>query len=375
MTSPKALSADTFFACSSCGHPYPQEGFPFRCSNCGGHFDFIDPLDFKQPESPSIDRGMSRYRNSFPLLSETPYVSLGEGGTPLVEVQQEQRSIFLKCEHLNPTGSFKDRGTAVLISALLEQGVTKALEDSSGNAGASLAAYAARAGIEATVFVPGYASGPKQAQIQAYGARVVPIPGPRSAVAEAVMQEAESGGIYASHTYLPHGIAGMATIAYELVEQLGTAPAAVLAPVGQGTLFLGLYRGFLALREAGVIEEIPKLVAVQAQACAPIWAVFKAGATGLEWVQEGTTVAEGIRILHPLRGDRILEALDDSGGMVVAVEEDDILPARDELASRGLYVEPTSAVVWAALAQCLPQLDDPVVLVLTGHGLKSAPPS
>ena len=363
---------EPIFACSSCGQAYPQEGFPFRCSNCGSHFEYINPLQFKQPGSSSADRGMGRYRNTFPLRSGTPLVSLGEGGTPLIEVKQGQRSIFLKCEHLNPTGSFKDRGTAILISALLEQGVTKAIEDSSGNAGASFAAYAARAGIEATVYVPDYASGPKKAQIEAHGALVVPIPGPRSAVSEAVEQEAGKDRVYASHTYLPHGIAGMATIAYELVEQLGRAPGTVLAPVGQGTLFLGLYRGFLALREAGVIQEIPKLVGVQAQACAPIWAVFKAGATGLEWVQEGTTVAEGIRILHPLRGDRILEVLDESGGMAIAVEEDEILPARDELAGRGLYVEPTSAVVWAALAQCLPQLNDPVVLVLTGHGLKSS---
>lgn len=362
-----------FFACSSCGQAYPQKGFPTRCSNCGSHFEFIDPLPFKQPDSSLTDRSIGRFRDTFPLRLGTPFISLGEGNTPLIMVKEGQRAIYLKCEHLNPTGSFKDRGTAVLISALVEQGVKKALEDSSGNAGASFAAYAARAGIEATVYVPDYASGPKKAQIQAHGARVVPIAGPRSAVSDAVQQEAKKGEIYASHTYLPHGIAGMATIAYELVSQLGKAPGTILAPVGQGTLFLGLYRGFLALQEAGVIDSIPKLVAVQAQACAPIWSVFKAGATGLEWVQEGTTVAEGIRILHPLRGDRILEAIDESGGMAIAVEEDEILPARDELAGRGLYVEPTSAVVWAALAQCLPQLDDPVVLMLTGHGLKSTP--
>jgi threonine synthase len=262
-----------------------------------------------------------------------------------------------------------------LISALVGQGVTHALEDSSGNAGASFAAYAARAGIEATVYVPEYASGPKQSQIQAYGARVVPIPGPRSAVTEAVQREVEKEGVYASHTYLPHGIAGMATIAFELVEQLGVSPGAVVAPLGQGTLFLGLHRGFLALRDAGVIKKLPKLVGVQAQACAPIWAVFTAGAAGLGWIQEGTTVAEGIRILHPLRGDAILAALDESDGLMVAVAEQDILPARDQLACQGLYVEPTSAVVWAALPQCLDQIEDPVVLVLTGHGLKSAAPA
>ncbi|TFH37790.1 MAG: pyridoxal-phosphate dependent enzyme, partial [Anaerolineales bacterium] len=337
------------FACVNCRQAFPQDGFPYTCPNCGGHFDFADPLRFMPPDASTNERGIVRYRQSFPLSSTTPFISLGEGDTPLVEVHRDQRTVFLKCEHLNPTGSFKDRGTAVLISTLLAQGVTSALEDSSGNAGASFAAYAARAGIEATVFVPDYASGPKVAQIQAYGARVVRILGPRSAVAEAVQRKAGKDGVYASHAYLPHGLAGMATIAYELVEQLGKVPGAIVMPVGQGTLFLGVYRGFRALHQAGVIESLPKMVGVQAQACAPIWAVFHAGAAGLGLVQEGPTLAEGIRIVHPLRGDRILAALDESGGMMVAVDEADILPARDQLAGQGLYVEPTSAVVWAAL--------------------------
>lgn len=315
---------------------------------------------------------MGRYLQSLPLTPGAPFISLGEGDTPIVELERDSRCMYIKCEYQNPTGSFKDRGTAVLINALADKAVKKAVEDSSGNAGASFAAYAARAGIEATVFIPEYASGPKKAQIEAYGAQVMRIPGPRSAVTEAVQKEADSGKVYASHTCLPHGIAGMATIAYELVEQLGGAPGAVITPVGQGSLFLGLHRGFLALKDAGVIHELPKLVGVQALACAPIWAVYRSGAAGLTWVQEGETLAEGIRIFHPLRGDLILEALDECGGMMVAVDEEDIIPARDELARHGLYVEPTSAVVWAALEQCFRELEDPVVLVLTGHGLKSS---
>jgi threonine synthase len=138
---------------------------------------------------------------------------------------------------------------------------------------------------------------------------------------------------------------------------------------------LGIHRGFDALKRAGVIDQLPKLIGVQAQACAPIWAVFHAGAAGLEWVQEGDTVADGIQILHPLRGDAILSAVEESGGTMLQVAEEEILPARDELASFGFYLEPTSAVVWAAVKQCLPDLEDPVALVLTGHGLKSNPSS
>jgi len=162
----------------------------------------------------------------------------------------------------------------------------------------------------------------------------------------------------------------MATVAYELVEQLGRAPGAVIVPAGQGTLLLGMGRGFQALQRAGVIDALPQLVGVQVRACAPLWAVHHYGPGMLGWVQEGETLAEGVRIRHPLRGDAILALVEQSGGTFVAVDEDDILLGRDELARRGLYVEPTSAIVWAALHETLTDLPDPVVVILTGSGYK-----
>jgi threonine synthase len=282
-----------------------------------------------------------------------------------------QETAFFKCEHLNPTGSFKDRGSLVLVSALAALRVTEAVEDSSGNAGASFAAYCARAGIRATVFVPASASGPKRAQIEAYGARVVPVSGPRSAASEAAQRAVGGRTAYASHAHQPHGLAGMATIAFEIVEQLGGAPGSVFVPVGQGTLLLGLSRGFDALRAAGTIDGVPQLVGVQAQACAPLWAVARAGGVGLGFVQEGETVAEGIRIRSPLRGDALLEAVRRSGGTWVAVPEEAILEGRSALARLGLYVEPTSAVVWAALAAAGADVRRPIVAVLTGSGFKT----
>ncbi len=360
------------FRCSGCGAAWPAGGFPYRCQTCSGLYDFARPLPAAVLQSPGeIGRGLACFKRSLPLPPETDLISLGEGGTPLVACDLQGRAIHLKCEHLNPTGSFKDRGSAVLVSALAAMGVEAAVEDSSGNAGASFAAYAARAGIRARVFVPDYASGPKRAQIERYGAEVVRVLGPRSAASQAVRRAAEAGAIYASHAYLPHGLAGMATIAFELVAQLGRAPGAVVMPVGQGTLLLGVYRGFQALRQAGAIERLPRMVGVQARACAPLWAVHTAGAAGLGWVQEGRTIAEGIRIRQPLRGDQVLQAIEASRGTVVAVDEEQIHEGHQALARKGFFVEPTSAVIWPALEALLADDVQPVVAVLTGVGYKA----
>jgi threonine synthase len=297
-------------------------------------------------------------------------ITLGEGDTPLLRNEIGGKTVSFKCEQLNPTGSFKDRGSMVLVSALAALGVQEAVEDSSGNAGASFAAYAAKAGIRARVFVPSYASGPKQAQIEAYGAEVVRVEGPRSAASDAVRREAERGEVYASHVFLPHGIAGMATIAFEIVAQLGEAPGSVVVPVGHGSLILGVHRGFEAMMRQGRIDRLPSLVGVQAQACAPIWALFKGDKNEAGLVHEGMTVAEGIRILHPVRAESVLAAVERSGGLLLAVSEDSIVEGRDALGRLGLYVEPTSAVVWPALLHLLNDLQDPIVVVLTGSGLK-----
>jgi threonine synthase len=320
-------------------------------------------------------RGIARFRAALPIAPEAPLISLGEGGTPLLSVQVGMRVLHFKCEQLNPTGSYKDRGTAVLVSALSSAGATEAVEDSSGNAGASFAAYAARARMGARVFVPSSASGPKRSQIEAYGAELVPIAGPRSAASEAARRAADGGAVYASHAYMPHGMAGVATIAYEIVEQLGRAPGAVIVPVGHGGLLVGVYRGFDALLRAGAISAPPRMIGVQAQACAPVWAAYKSGGPGLSLVQEGETRAEGIRVRFPVRGDAVLGAVEATGGTIIAVTEEELLRAWDVLGRAGFNVEPTSAVVWTAATLLLEDLPDPTVAILTGSGFKALPDS
>jgi threonine synthase len=360
--------AGSVFKCTSCGREYGLDYGAAGCPVCGGVVDLREPLCFDPALVDGRAQGLWRYRHALPLPPEVAPVTLGEGGTPLVAFELGGRTVHFKLEFEQPTGSFKDRGMAALFTALRASGVAEAIEDSSGNAGASFAAYAARAGLRARVFVPEAASGPKRAQIAAYGAEIVAVPGPRSRAAEAALQAVRAGAHYGSHVYNPIGLAGNATAAFEIWEQLGHAPEAVVLPLGHGTLFLGLHRGFKALLAAGVIERLPRLVGVQALACAPIWAVHRYGRDGLALAREGQTAAEGIRVVHPVRGDAVLAAVVESGGDLVAVDEPAIQAGHNALARLGLYVEVTSAVVWEALAG----YSGEVVAILTGSGLKSA---
>jgi threonine synthase len=196
--------------------------------------------------------------------------------------------------------------------------------------------------------------------------------GPRSNAADAAQRAAGKGATYASHAYLPFNIPGYATLAYELLEQLGQPPGTVVMPVGQGGLFLGIVRGFENLFNNGLIQKMPKLVGVQALACAPLWTLYAHGSIGLELSGEVPTIAEGIRVRYPVRGDAVIRACSDFGAELLAVEEAEILPGSDKLAKSGFYVELTSAVVWNALEQGLSRWEEPVVAVLTGNGLKTA---
>jgi threonine synthase len=354
--------------CSQCNAQYPDAGIPYRCPDCGGIYDWEGIPEF---DSSKIDirlPGIWRYGHIIGLPVDMQMVTLGEGNTPLIDSQIEGCKVAWKLEYLNPTGSYKDRGSAVLLSFIKNRGAKLAVEDSSGNAGASFAAYAARAGIKARVFVPQSASGPKRVQIEAYGAEMMVIPGPRSAAAEAVKLEADQGAVYASHAYLPMGMMGNACIAFEIASQLGT-PGTVISPIGHGSLLLGVIRGFASLMQARVIERMPVLIGVQAQACAPVWAEY----THFEGkTDEGQTLAEGVRVRNPVRSMALQAEMAGNQNRILAIREDKILPGRDCLARMGLYVEPTSAIVWDALMQVIGKVPEPIVVLLTGSGFKYA---
>ncbi|MCS7287278.1 MAG: pyridoxal-phosphate dependent enzyme [Anaerolineae bacterium] len=356
------------FTCSACGRSYPPTTTLWRCP-CGGYFNLRNPKPFAHHR---IHRGtfsLWRYRESLPEVGEI--VSMGEGLTPLVEAEWRGMPLHFKLEYLSPTGSFKDRGTAVLVSFLKSAGIKEVVEDSSGNAGASLAAYAARAGIKARIFVPAHASPAKKAQIAIYGAELVEVKGPREEAARAVWEEAEKGYYYASHYYNPLILEGMKTVAYEIWEQLGRVPDAMVLPVGHGTLLLGLYEGFRNLLETGLVDSMPALYGVQARNCSPLFEAFRLGIEEIPDYTPGPTVAEGISIAKPLRAKEILRAVRETGGGILVVEEEEILKARKELALEGFFVEPTSAVAVAALDHLHDLSGKTVVVPLTGSGLKS----
>lgn len=362
--------------CSSCDTRYPLDTREWVCRKCGGLFEIADMPRFDPAQIDASNATLWRYRAFLPLSGTASLVSMGEGFTPLVETRLDDLALLSKLDFLMPTGSFKDRGTTVLVSALKSFGIPRVVEDSSGNAAASLSAYAARAGIAAEIFVPAHASPAKLAQIEIYGARLSKIEGPRENAARAVQEAARHGdAYYASHYYNPFALAGMKTTAWEIWEQLGRrSPAAVIAPVGHGTNLIGFARGFQDLRAVGLIAQMPRLYAAQAANVAPLAVAYERGLDDAPATEPARTVAEGIAINKPVRGKEILRAIKETDGAVIAVSEEGIVRARNDLARVGLYVEPTSATAVAALRKLRGQIGayDVVVVTLTGSGLKSS---
>ncbi len=358
--------------CRDCRKEFSGEERIWRCE-CGGLLD----LDWK-PSFPiqQIERRkptLWRYREAIPIREDSNIVSFEEGFTPLLPIDFDGRTVWLKQDHLFPTGSYKDRGAAVLISKVKELRIGSVVEDSSGNAGCAVAAYCAKARIRCRIFVPADTSAGKLAQIQWYGAVLHRVPGSREDTARAVLKAAEKE-YYASHSWNPFFFHGTKTFAFEVCEQLGwKAPDAVVLPVGNGTLLLGVHIGFEELRRAGIVSEVPKIVGIQSANCSPLYDAFRKNLNEIPRIEKKGTLAEGIAIAEPVRGKEILEAVRKSRGELIAVEDHEIAGALRVLGERGFYVEPTAAAAIAGLGKYLPQTDPSatIVSVLTGHGLKS----
>jgi threonine synthase len=355
--------------CATCQAVAAPDTLRWRCP-CGGLYDLRATAIFPRDAIRARPQTLWRYREALPIPPASDVVTLGEPITPLLPWPALPGS-HLKLEFLLPTGSFKDRGACVMLTRMKGLGIRAAVEDSSGNAAAAVAAYAARAGIACRIFVPASASSGKLAQIATYGAEVVPVPGSREDVAAAARKEAERS-YYASHVFNPYFFQGTKSFAFEIWEQLGfRAPDQLILPVGHGTLYLGAYLGFRDLLKAGEIPRLPRLIGIQAEPCAPLVAAW----CGRPAARPGSTIAEGIRIAAPDRAGAILQACRESDGELLTVSEEEIISSLFRLGRAGLYVEPTAAVAPAgalklAAAGRLPA-EGITVIPLTGSGLKA----
>lgn len=363
------------FACIDCGEEYSPSEPRWRCA-CGGPLEVVPNAIFTRESLAARPATLWRYREAIPIEKDENIVSINEGMTPLVPLAFSGAEIHCKLDFLFPTGSFKDRGATVLMSKLKEWGLAQVLMDSSGNAAAAVAAYAARAGIECDIYAPASTSSAKCAQITAYGARLHKIPGPRAA-STAVAMEAAKERFYASHFWNPWFNHGTKTWAFEVWEQLGfRAPDAVVAPAGHGSALIGAYLGFSELRRAGYIAELPKIFAAQAANCAPMVRMWEENLEAVPEIIPEDTMAEGISIAAPVRWKQMRDAVRESGGCFIAAQDETIPPLLREFGAKGVLMEPTSAVAFAALALLKEQgkvkPSETVVVPATGHGLKAA---
>jgi threonine synthase len=353
------------YVCSTCNKEEEIQIAKWSCA-CGGllqikksQIDFsIHPTNKKS--------GLWKYEKLISSFENQRAISLGEGNTPLTESVWGKQEIFIKWEGQMPTGSYKDRGATAMISALAHLGIQSIVEDSSGNAGAAIAWYAKMAGIDCKIFAPEHASGGKLNTIIASGATLIKIKGKRENASDAAL-EAASNSFYASHVWCPFFIEGIKTISFELAEQFGnTFLDRIVLPLGNGSLLLGVHKGFKELHEAGKIKKLPELIAVQAQNCAPIYQSFHGLPLMLD--ADKKTMAEGIANANPPRKKEIIAAIKESKGTIVSVKEVEIQRALLSALNKGWMIEPTSAVSLAALEQL--KESNTTVVIMSGSGLK-----
>ena len=358
--------------CTECGREFFLKEVIWRCK-CGGVLDVDFKAKFPVNKIKQRKPTLWRYREAIPVEDDKNIVSFDEGFTPLTKIEFNERYVLVKQDHLFPTGSFKDRGACVLISKTKELKIKKVVEDSSGNAGCAIAAYCAKANIDCNIFVPQATASEKLVQIKFYGAKLRKISGTREDTANAALKVAEKE-YYASHSWNPFFLHGTKTFAFEVCEQLGWKPPdTIILPVGNGTLLLGAYIGFSELLNAGITDKIPKIIAVQAKNCAPLYNAFRENLKEIPKIEKENTLAEGIAIAEPVRGRQIIEAVKKTNGDFIVVDDSEIKESLKDMCRRGYYIEPTSASAVAGIKKYLRKsnYNEVIVSVFTGHGLKT----
>lgn len=360
------------YICSKCGLKADVSSKKTKC-DCGG----LWKLDYKVPkfDLSLVDKNLwniFRYRKFMPLIDDSwKDITLGEGMTPIINFNED---VLLKMDYYMPTLSFKDRGAAVLIAHCKAIGVDSVVQDSSGNAGNSVAAYCAKANIDCEIFVPEGTSPKKIDMIKAHNASVNVVPGSRDNCADVCRAKVESDGkYYANHVYNPFFYEGTKTYIYEVYEQLQRVPENIFVPLGNGTLFIGIVKALEEFLLSGIIERMPNIVAVQSEYCDPFVKAVERNEIAPAKITPAPTMAEGIAIGVPMRGKEILEFTYKYNIKMITAPEDLILKARAELAANGIYCEHTTAATYAAyLKYCdLHGKTSDSLIPMCGAGLKS----
>jgi len=369
----------TGFRCFRCGRkhkPHEIERLPIPRCECGSAVDA--EYDYKSIQKVILRDEFMRsepthwkYWAFMPVKDLSRKITMGEGGTPLLENKRLGKSgrLLIKYEAANPTGSFKDRGSSLEITKALEFRKRKVALASTGNMGASMAAYAAFAGLECTVFIPDMVGREKITQIKAYGAETIPVEGDYSVA----MKRAEEYVISHSDSFLtgdyPWRSEGTKTVGFEIADQLyWHVPEYVVVPVGNGTLIWSIYEAFRELALVGITDKIPKMIGVQVENCAPVVYAWENELSEIIPVRNPNTIATAIACGDPMDGLAALRAIRDSGGFAVKVSDEEALSARNTLARNGIFVEPSGAVAYAGFMK--KELSGTIVCLATGHGLK-----
>lgn len=376
----------TGFRCFKCGkHHLPGEieNRPIpRCLDCNSGMDA--EYDYDSIRKSLLTESFKRtspshwkYWPFMPVQDLSKIITMNEGGTPLLENESLTDDIgcvrlLVKYEAMNPTGSFKDRGSSLELTKAVEYGKNKVVLASTGNMGASVAAYAAFAGLECIVFVPNIVASTKIKQIKAYGADIRFVDGDYSHA----MQQAEDYVIAHPDSFLtgdyPWRAEGTKTAGFEIADQLyWRVPDVIIAPIGNGTLLWGIFEAFRDMYAVGIIERKPAFIGVQVDACRPVVDAWEGGASEIIAVDDPRTVATAIACGDPIDGLAALRAVRESGGQGVSVPDDEVIEARDFLAENGIFVEPSGAVAYAGARRVSGALEGKTVVCMgTGHGLK-----
>ncbi len=365
-----------YLQCVRCGRTYPKDEIRYRC-DCGDSLEIVYDYSTLHATWDELRKRTFchwRYREFYPELKKDDIITMGEGGTPLVR----SRSVFkgdvmFKLESINPTCSFKDRGSTIEISQAYAYGARNIVCASTGNMGASVAAYCARGGISCTIYVPHGTPRIKMLQMEGHGATIKTVEGDYTLAAIVAKRQFEENGIYLAGDY-PYRSEGEKSVGFEIMDQIRGDIDVIACPIGNGTLLHGMWKGLKEMKMAGLIHRLPRILGVQAEGCNTVVKAFENGIDNIEPVHP-KTLMDAVACGDPLDGSWALRALKESGGIGITVSDNEAGCARDLLAKKeGIFAELSGAASTAGLLKAFEQelveKDAHVVALVTGHGLK-----